>query len=100
MPMPLPAPQDYSGRVAIVTGAARGLGRAIAERLHERGAAVAINVRDAGRANTLAASLGERALALPGDITDAGVPRMIVDHTLERFGRIDILVNNAAFARS
>jgi 3-oxoacyl-[acyl-carrier protein] reductase len=86
--------------VAIVTGAARGLGRAAAERLHERGAMVAVNVRDTARAESLAGSLGDRALAVPGDITDEGTPEEIVRRTLERFGRIDILVNNAAFARS
>lgn len=91
---------DFSGRVAIVTGAARGLGRAAAERLHERGASVAVNVRDTARAEALAESLGDRALAVPGDITTDGAPEEIVRRTLERFGRIDILVNNAAFARS
>ncbi|HEX3067261.1 MAG TPA: glucose 1-dehydrogenase [Thermoanaerobaculia bacterium] len=91
---------DFEGRVAIVTGAARGLGRAAAERLYERGAAVAVNVRDRARAESLAQSLGERALAVPGDIAAAGVPEEIVRATVERFGRVDILVNNAAFARS
>jgi NAD(P)-dependent dehydrogenase (short-subunit alcohol dehydrogenase family) len=91
---------DFAGRVAIITGAARGLGRAAAERLHERGAAVAINVRDRGRAEGVAKSIGERAIAVPGDIAKAGVPEEIVRVTLERFGRIDILINNAAFARS
>jgi NAD(P)-dependent dehydrogenase (short-subunit alcohol dehydrogenase family) len=64
--MALPAPQDYTGRVAIVTGASRGLGRAVAERLHERGASVAINVRDAERAERGAKEIGERAFAVPG----------------------------------
>jgi len=93
-------PDDFAGRVAIVTGAARGLGRAIAERLYERGAAVAINVRDASRAAAVAQSLGERAFAVPGDISADGVPESIVERTIARFGRVDILVNNAAFARS
>ena len=93
-------PQDFAGRVAIVTGAARGLGRAAAERLYERGASVAVNVRDAERAAAIANSLGDRALAVPGDITGDGAPEEIVRRTLERFGRLDILVNNAAFARS
>jgi 3-oxoacyl-[acyl-carrier protein] reductase len=91
---------DFSGRVAIVTGAARGLGRAVAERLLQRGAAVAVNVRDAARADALASSLKGRALAVPGDITAEDVPEQIVRRTLDRFGRIDILVNNAALARS
>jgi len=86
---------DFFGRVAIVTGAARGLGRAAAMRLCERGASVAVNVRDAKRAEELAASLGERALAIPGDVAADGVPEKIVHLTIERFGRIDILVNNA-----
>jgi NAD(P)-dependent dehydrogenase (short-subunit alcohol dehydrogenase family) len=91
---------DFTGRVAIITGAARGLGRAAAERLHERGAAVAVNVRDRVRAVSVAKSIGERALAVPGDVAAPGVPEEIVRQTLERFGRVDILVNNAAFARS
>ena len=96
LPMPSTAPQDFTGRVALVTGAARGLGRAVAVRLHERGASVAVNVRDAERAAAVAREIGERALAVPGDIAAAGVPDDIVGRTLDRFGRIDILVNNAA----
>ena len=91
---------DFSGRVAIVTGAARGLGRAIAARLYERGASVAVNVRDADRSNEVAQSLGENALAIPGDVAAADFPERAVRSTLDRFGRIDILVNNAALAKS
>src|SRR5436309_13883749 len=91
---------DFDGRVAIITGAARGLGRAAAERLHERGASVAMNVRDRQRAESVARSIGERALAVPGDIAAPGAPEEIVRLTLARFGRIDILINNAALARS
>ena len=82
--------------MAIVTGAARGLGRAAAERLYERGAAVAVHVRDLGRATAVARGLGERALAVEGDVAADGVPDEIVRRTVERFGRVDILVNNAA----
>ena len=91
---------DFSGRVAIITGAARGLGLAAAMRLYERGAFVAVNVRDDVRAEATAKTLGERAIAVAGDVAVAGVPDEIVRLTMERFGRIDILVNNAAQARS
>ena len=91
---------DFAGRVAIVTGAWRGLGRAAAERLHDRGASVAVNVRDRKRAEALAEQIGERAFAAPGDVAAAGVPDEIARRTLERFGRIDILVNNAALPLS
>lgn len=91
---------DFAGRVVIVTGAWRGLGRAAAERFHERGAAVAVNVRDRERAEELAASIGERALAVPGDVAAPGVAEEIVARTLERFGRVDVVVNNAALALS
>ncbi|MEP6704671.1 MAG: SDR family NAD(P)-dependent oxidoreductase, partial [Acidobacteriota bacterium] len=94
--IPSPPLNDFTGRVAIVTGAARGLGRAVAERLHERGASVAINTRDAGRAELVAQEIGERAFAVSGDVAAAGVPDEIILRTLERFGRIDILINNAA----
>jgi len=91
---------DFAGRVAIVTGAWRGLGRAVAARLHERGASVAVNVRDRERAQALAKEIGERAHAVPGDVASEGVPDEIARLTLERFGRIDILVNNAALPLS
>jgi 3-oxoacyl-[acyl-carrier protein] reductase len=91
---------DLTGRVAIITGAARGLGLAAATRLHELGASVAINVRDRARAEAVATSLGPRAIATPGDVTGDGVPEGIAQRTLAAFGRIDILVNNAAVARS
>ena len=95
-------PSDFAGRVAIVTGASRGLGRAAAARLLERGAHVAVNVRDRARANALAKSFnaGERVLAVPGDVAAEGVPEEIIQQTATHFGRVDILVNNAAYATS
>ena len=91
-----PVTGDFAGRVAIVTGAARGLGRAAAARLHERSARVAVNVRDAARAEQVAREIGERARAVSGDVAAPDGPDAIVRKTLEMFGRIDILVNNAA----
>src|SRR5256886_3965266 len=91
---------DFAGRVAVVTGAWRGLGRAAAARLHERGASAAVNARDRERAEAMAKKSGERPLAVPGDITAGGVPDETARRTLERFGRIDILVNNAALPLS
>src|SRR5215472_13715771 len=91
---------DFTGRVAVVTGASRGLGRAAAARLHECGASVAVSVRDRERAEEVAKKIGERAFAVPGDIAADGVPDEIARRTLERFGRIDILVNNAALPLS
>ena len=97
---PFPRLVDLTGRVALVTGAARGLGRAAVLRLHELGASVVINTRDQARATALAAELGERATAACGDVAAADVPAALVQAAVDRFGRLDILVNNAAFARS
>jgi 3-oxoacyl-[acyl-carrier protein] reductase len=87
------------GKVALVTGASRGIGRSIAERLAREGAAVAINyARQAATAEELADEItaaGGKAFAIQADV--ASVPDVIrlFDHTLARFGRLDILVNNA-----
>jgi NAD(P)-dependent dehydrogenase (short-subunit alcohol dehydrogenase family) len=90
----------YDARVAIVTGGARGLGRAIARRLGEEGASVVIADIDAAAAERtaqkLAAETGSRYLALNGDLTLPGVADAIAARTIEEFGRIDTLVNNAA----
>src|SRR5262245_31939965 len=94
--MPDSAIHDFTGRVAIVTGASRGLGRAAAARLHERGASIAVNVRDRERAEQTARSIGERAWGVAGDLMAEGAPEAIVRQTLEHFGRVDILINNAA----
>jgi 3-oxoacyl-[acyl-carrier protein] reductase len=91
-----PIPQDFTGRVALVTGASRGLGRAAAARLLERGASVAVNVRDQARATATVRELGGRSLALPGDLEVDGVTEALVAATLAEFGRLDILINNAA----
>jgi 3-oxoacyl-[acyl-carrier protein] reductase len=90
------APQDFLGRVVLVTGAFRGIGRATAARFLERGASVAVNVRDAERTHALVEELGGRSFAVPGDLAAPGIPEDIVARTRDHFGRIDVLVNNAA----
>lgn len=91
---------EFAGRVVLITGAARGLGRATAERFLERGACVAVNVRTKERAESLALELGDRAFPAPGDLTDAEHARALVRRTTAHFGRLDVLVNNAAVAYS
>ncbi|MEV0563114.1 3-oxoacyl-ACP reductase family protein [Dactylosporangium sp. NPDC050588] len=99
---PFEAPRfDVPGQVALVTGAARGLGRAIALTLAHAGADVALGLRDAGADAGLAAevaALGRRVLPLQMDVTDVGQVRAAVDATVAHFGRLDILVNNAGIA--
>ncbi|WP_283135767.1 SDR family NAD(P)-dependent oxidoreductase [Rhizohabitans arisaemae] len=94
---------DFSvtGQVALVTGAARGLGRAIALALAHAGADVALGLRDVGADSGLAAeirALGGTALPLQMDMTDPGQIAAAVEAVTDRFGRIDILVNNAGVA--
>lgn len=84
-------------RVAFVTGAASGLGRAIVERLSADGFAVAIADIDVEGAGTAAKELGDRALALECDVADRTSVRAAADTAVERFGGIDCLVNNAGF---
>lgn len=90
-------------KVAIVTGASRGIGRAVAMALANRGAAVVINyaANEAAARETLAAieSAGGRGMLYKGDVSDAKACEMMVGATLDNFGKIDILVNNAGITR-
>src|SRR5580704_13441005 len=92
---------DLSGRVAIVTGAAGGLGRAHARLLAQRGARVVVNDLDCG-AESVAQEIvdsGGQARAILGSVTDARRMQEMIDETLESWNRIDILVNNASILR-
>lgn len=90
---------DLSGRVALVTGAARGIGRAIALELARNGAAVAVNYRERGDAAeavvAVIAELGGRAIAVQADVTDAEAVGTMVKRVTTELGGLDILVNNA-----
>jgi len=94
---------SFAGKVAIVTGAARGIGRAIALRLAAGGASVAVNFRT----NTAAADQvvqqivtgGGRAFSFLGDVSHPSEAQGLIDATIKAFGRIDILVNNAGTTR-
>jgi NAD(P)-dependent dehydrogenase (short-subunit alcohol dehydrogenase family) len=91
-------PFDLTGTTALVTGAARGLGRAIALSLAEAGADVALGLRDASVDGGLVAaieSLGRRAIPLAMDVTNLTQSRAAIDSAVAEFGRLDILVNNA-----
>ena len=94
---------QLAGKVAIVTGASRGIGRAVALGLASRGAAVVINyvAGTAAAAETLAAveSACGRGLLFQADVADARSCEKMVSATLDNFGRIDILVNNAGITR-
>ncbi|HEV8310936.1 MAG TPA: glucose 1-dehydrogenase [Methylomirabilota bacterium] len=84
------------GKVAIVTGAARGIGLAIAEALVAQGAQVTLADWLADEVRAQATKLGPGALAVPTDVGDAGQVRRLVAATVERFGRLDVMVANAA----
>jgi 3-oxoacyl-[acyl-carrier protein] reductase len=93
---------ELNGQVALVTGASRGIGRAVALRLAQEGAAVAVNFRQqAEAAGALVAEIeaaGGKALAWQADVADAGACRNMVKGVADRFGRLDMLVNNAGTA--
>jgi NAD(P)-dependent dehydrogenase (short-subunit alcohol dehydrogenase family) len=89
---------DVNGRTVFITGAARGIGAASAERLHARGANVALVGLEPERLEQNAARLGDRALALEADVTDFEALERAVRATVERFGGIDVAIANAGIA--
>ncbi|PYT66966.1 MAG: 3-oxoacyl-ACP reductase, partial [Acidobacteria bacterium] len=92
---------DLTGQVSLVTGAARGLGRAIALALAHAGSDVALGLRDANTARDLAdevQSMGRKSLSLQMDVTHLDQICRAVDKAASYFGRLDILVNNAGVA--
>jgi 3-oxoacyl-[acyl-carrier protein] reductase len=95
--------RELDGKVAIVTGAGRNIGRAIALALAESGASVVVNVRsNRAEADAVAREIetaGSRALVHIGDVADASSVQAMTDAAMKAFGRIDILVNNAALRR-
>jgi NAD(P)-dependent dehydrogenase (short-subunit alcohol dehydrogenase family) len=86
---------DFSGRTAIITGASRGIGLAIAQRLAAEGANVVLTARKQESADAAAEQVGGSAIGVAAHAVDEDAAKHCVDLTLERFGSIDILVNNA-----
>jgi len=86
---------DLSGRTALITGGTAGIGLSLAEALRARGANVAITSRSAERAGAAAASVGEEVLGIGCDVRDAGACREAVAAVRDRFGGVDVLINNA-----
>ena len=91
---------DLNRRVALVTGAARGIGFETARQMHLRGASVAVLDLDAEQAGEAADRIGERAIGIGADVTDQGAMLAAVAETVERFGGLDVAVANAGIAQS
>jgi 2-hydroxycyclohexanecarboxyl-CoA dehydrogenase len=87
-------------KIAVVTGAGAGIGRAIATRLAAEGATVVVTDIDGAAATQTAAALGDAAIAVPADVTSRDSVETMVGHVVDRFGRIDVLVNNAGWDKS
>ena len=85
------------GKAAIVTGSARGIGRATAELLVDQGARVLINDLDGDVAEQAASEIAGETTVFAGDLTQRGIPDQLVQKAVDEFGRIDIIVNNAGY---
>jgi NAD(P)-dependent dehydrogenase (short-subunit alcohol dehydrogenase family) len=91
---------DLNGKVALVTGAARGIGYETARQMHMRGASVAVVDLDPEQAREAAERIGPRAIGIASDVTDHAAIMRAVAETVERFGGLDVAVANAGIAQS
>ncbi|PZF10039.1 bifunctional rhamnulose-1-phosphate aldolase/short-chain dehydrogenase [Curtobacterium sp. MCPF17_011] len=98
----MPAPKKLAARIALVTGAASGIGKAIAKRLAAEGAAVVIADLDLAKAKEAAAEIGgdDLAIGVAANVTDAGAIDRAIQQTLLHFGGLDLIVNNAGLSLS
>ena len=87
-----------AGKVAVVTGSTRGIGRAIAERFAAEGARVVVNSRSAASAEAAALEIGGEAVGVDADVGSAGGAQRVVDGALDAFGGVDVMVCNAGIA--
>ncbi len=91
---------DLTGKTALVTGAAGGIGASIARTLHGAGATVALSGRQVDKLNALAADLGSRAVVVPCDLADRAQVGKLIEESIKALGgRLDILVNNAGLTK-
>ncbi len=89
---------NLNGKIALITGASRGIGRAVALRLAAEGMSIALTARDAAKLTELTQQVeaeGGHAFSFPSDLRDPDAPAQFVAAAIERFGRIDLVVNNA-----
>jgi NAD(P)-dependent dehydrogenase (short-subunit alcohol dehydrogenase family) len=87
--------QDMTGKVIVITGASRGIGEATARLFAEKGARVALLARSRGDIDRIADEIGDEALAIPCDVSDWDHVKGAVDAIAARWGRVDVLINNA-----
>jgi 2-dehydro-3-deoxy-D-gluconate 5-dehydrogenase len=93
---------SLEGKVALVTGAATGLGASMARAMAEAGADVAVHCRTSGQAEDTCSAItgtGRKSVEVTGDMADKDVPRRLIEQVIENFGQIDILINNAGMIR-
>ena len=91
---------DYRGKAAVVTGAASGIGAAIARRLASDGASLCVSDLKQEATDRFAATLGGRVLAVAADVSSEDAVRNLIDRTVAELGRLDVLVSNAGIGET